>query len=94
MKLTKSQFPNKEWPFTVDTVYVTMKESGGLKLLLIKFYTVGFRYGLNGLAQNYEWTLIPYKYRQPSIVSEHEDCIIYVSLTWFIKYCLDNVKKS
>ena len=86
MKLTKSQFPNKEWPFTVDTVYVTMKESGGLKVLLIRFHIV--RYALNGTAANYGWKGLPKRYRSM------DNDMYFVNTLWFIKYCLDNVKKS
>jgi len=88
MKLTKSQFPDKEWPFAVDTVHVTMKESQRLIVLLVRFNV--YRYALNGIAENYHWMPIPGKYRTVNKYSTS----YYTSLTWFIKYCLDNVKKS
>jgi len=95
MKLTKSQFPDKEWPFTVDTVHVTMKESGPLILLLIRFGLA--RYALNGTAENYKWKPIPLRYKvfyEYSHGITDNFTVIYLSLTWFIKFCLDNVKKA
>ncbi len=89
MKLTKAQFPDKEWPFTVDTVYVTSIREGLLNTLLIRFKIV--RYALNGIAENYSWMPIPVRYREPNVTMNPG---YYVPLTWFIKYCLDNVKKS
>lgn len=90
MKITKAQFPDKEWPFTVDTVYVTMKESGPIRVLLIRFHLA--RYALNGMAENYHWMPIPERYKIRHHNSEY--MILFVRFNWFIKYCLDNVKKS